>query len=937
MSHDPTTAGNEPERPHDSGVGGRSWPAGSQQSSAESNLQIQPPSFAFEVVPTRAQTQLSRVEAVPRLTAITAPPGYGKTVLLAELFRSIAGAGRRALWLTLDDRDSDLSALEFRIRAALQHAGLELPAAMTGPQAAFHGQDSQIDALVSLLVQVDEPTVVFIDNLGFCTDPALGPFLERLIFGHAAPLSLVLSSTVEMPIDMARAKLEAGAIEMTARHMSFDRDSAAAVLTRAGIVEVTSADVDRIVAQTEGWPAAVRLVQVLLTSELSITQTPATTVDVVSGLQHFGGVHGDMARMLTHRVLGGFQADVVQFMVELSLVRDFNAELAAHMTGRAEARNWLEMLVARNVLIFPVDSRRRWFRFHTLMREFLLAEAEERVSPPRRRQLLERAAIWHRERLDAATAIELALSAGATSLAEELLDQIAQVVVRDNGQMNTFIQWMDQLVQSGGHPTIEAQTWFVWALCDSLQYERARQALDDLDRQVASSKARGGFEELPSRLLFVRIMANVFLDRLDAALEGASVLLKRDDSNDPFTTAAVLGIAAAAEIDRSELATARAHLQQGRSAIDRSQSAYGLAWMCALQAFLELEQARPAVADALLEEGRARVAQGLGKDASIVRTLDFVHARALLDLGRIAEARDRSLRGLSGAARHGIMATLELGFAACVALWREHGRTDIDDNLLERTASSYPPRGRLLLAASKVRRLLELGLVEEAASEAHRVGLTGQTTLAGVSTMRDRSEWLLARLELLVAQGARETVLSSIDVLLKAARADGRERDRVELLLIAADAEEQAGHCRQALRHYSTALSFAAPGKLAYPFIRRANLWNRLFGRRDIKDLNLVQPQERLLFDRLRALLDHTDAAPAASAPEAEGADGLTARQIQLLGLLDEGLSNEQVADRLSLSVTTVKWHLHNAYVALGVRSRSAALARARALKLLGR
>jgi LuxR family transcriptional regulator, maltose regulon positive regulatory protein len=60
-----------------------------------------------------------------------------------------------------------------------------------------------------------------------------------------------------------------------------------------------------------------------------------------------------------------------------------------------------------------------------------------------------------------------------------------------------------------------------------------------------------------------------------------------------------------------------------------------------------------------------------------------------------------------------------------------------------------------------------------------------------------------------------------------------------------------------------------------------------------------------------------------------------TSRELQLLALLEEGLGNEQVADRLSLSVPTVKWHLHNLYVKLGVRSRSAALARARTLQLI--
>ncbi|HSV71918.1 MAG TPA: LuxR C-terminal-related transcriptional regulator [Methylibium sp.] len=900
------------------------------------SLQFAPPSFAFEAVPTRAQSQLRLTDPFPRLVVVSAPPGYGKTVLLAGLYRAMAGAGRK-LWLTLDDRDADLSALQFRLRAALQHAGFKLPDTMAGHQVAFHGQGSHTDSLAALLTQVTEPTVVFIDNLGFCVDRELGAFLNRLVFGHAAPLSLVLSSSREVPIDMARAKLEVGAVELSSRHMSFDRDSTAAVLRRAGIAALADADIDRIVSQTEGWPAAVRLVQVLLAAEAGAAPASRSAVDVVSGLQHFGGDHADMARMLTHRVLGGFDDQVVQFMAEMSLVRDFNAELAAHMTGRSEARAWLDMLVTRNVLIFPLDSRRRWFRFHTLMREFLLAEAGERVAPARRRELLERAAHWHRDRDDPVTAIEIALDAGSTCLAQELLDRVAHVVVGDQGQMGTLIHWVDRLVQAGGRPSLEAQVWFVWALCDSLQYERGRAALEDLDHRMAVTAAPDGTHALPSRLLFIRIVANVFIDRLDTAFDQASEWLSREDPADALTTATVIAIKAIAELERGKLTDARAHLQQARSAIERSQSGYGLAWVCILEACLEIEQANPAAAHALLVEGRERVVRITGPEANVVRTLDFVHARALLDLGRVADAREKALRGLASAVRHGILTSLEQGLAASVALWRDPARDEVQEQVLDRVASSYPARGALLLAASKVRRLLDLGELEAAQFESTRTGLCGPARPDTAPLMRERSDWLLARLEMMVAQGARDAVLDGIDALLKAARADGRDRDRIELLLVAADAEELSGRQRLALRHYSLAIALAAPGKVVQPFTRRAALWSRLFTARNVKDLNLVQPQERAFYERLRTLLGGSETASSAPNSEVATAEGLTPRQIQLLALLDEGLSNEQVADRLALSVTTVKWHLHNAYVTLGVRSRSAALARARALKLLGR
>ena len=102
----------------------------------------------------------------------------------------------------------------------------------------------------------------------------------------------------------------------------------------------------------------------------------------------------------------------------------------------------------------------------------------------------------------------------------------------------------------------------------------------------------------------------------------------------------------------------------------------------------------------------------------------------------------------------------------------------------------------------------------------------------------------------------------------------------------------------------------------------------------------MTRPSEWSFLERIRppAPAPSPSARPADDAGTAtSGVPTLREIEIQLLDLLDQGLNNEQVADRLSLSVPTVKWHLHNVYVKLGVRSRSAALARARALNLIGR
>ena len=134
-------------------------------------------------------------------------------------------------------------------------------------------------------------------------------------------------------------------------------------------------------------------------------------------------------------------------------------------------------------------------------------------------------------------------------------------------------------------------------------------------------------------------------------------------------------------------------------------------------------------------------------------------------------------------------------------------------------------------------------------------------------------------------------------------------------------------------------MSLAAKRHYLRPFRDRAELVAGVANETRPKDWNFPEEIERRFFaDVCRGLpigsgallnqLDQMDAAPALS-------ETPTARELELLRLVEAGLSNQQLADRLSLSLATVKWHLYNLYSKLGVSSRSAALARARALNLL--
>jgi two-component system nitrate/nitrite response regulator NarL len=81
------------------------------------------------------------------------------------------------------------------------------------------------------------------------------------------------------------------------------------------------------------------------------------------------------------------------------------------------------------------------------------------------------------------------------------------------------------------------------------------------------------------------------------------------------------------------------------------------------------------------------------------------------------------------------------------------------------------------------------------------------------------------------------------------------------------------------------------------------------------------------LLRRIAALSSQREAPPV---PEERPAARLTAREAEVIALIDDGLSNQQIARRLCIEVPTVKNHVHSILDKLGASSRTEAAARAR-------
>ena len=383
---------------------------------------------------TELLTQAKRVKVIN----LVAPIGYGKTVLMGQLYTHLHKLGHDAHWIGLDERDATVD----RLFAAILES-MAIPRSVVDPaQALMRGDESierRIDVLVDVLSRLPGEATVFIDNLNSCTDETLGPMLNALVFRTSASVTFVWSSTIEVPFDAARAKLEGRVRQIGFSDLSLDARETAELLGVELGAELGSAGVDAVQARTEGWPAAVRMAQIVL----SASERPMAALDAFSGSDE------DISALLNREVLTRFSAELRDFLMRLSLLRTFGVAMCRYVMGTDDARDHLDFLLTRNVFVVPLDRNRKRYRLHGLFREYLAGEAVLQLGGARHKQVLVRASEWCEQAAEWHDAIAYSLAADDLTTASRLMERGAHVIVRENGDIQQFVAWVDRLRVSG--------------------------------------------------------------------------------------------------------------------------------------------------------------------------------------------------------------------------------------------------------------------------------------------------------------------------------------------------------------------------------------------------------------------------------------------------------------------------------------------------------
>ncbi|NTU78657.1 MAG: hypothetical protein HGA45_04510 [Chloroflexales bacterium] len=913
--------------------------------------------MADSLVATKLQPPWAHRPAIPRpqlvarlraglegpLTLLCAPAGFGKTSLALQ---ALDGSGAATAWLSLEPDDSEPTRFAHYLLAALARGAPVLAPALD-PLLRSSPLDllATMATLVNLLSARDVPLVLMLEDYHTLDAPAVDKALSWLLAHQPPALRLLITSREDPPLPLARLRARGWLAELRGADLRFSAAEAAALIGHLTGLALSDHQAEELVSRTEGWAAGLQLASLALRE----------SADIDGLIASLRGTHRLIFDYLTDEVLLAQPPAIQQFLLQTSLLDRLCPELCdAVLDDQTDSSRALADLERANLFLVPLDQERRWYRYHALfadlLRARLVATAGDTVAGLHRR-----AARWHTSAIPThgktmlAPAMHHALEGGDYELAADLIEAHVGIAL-GQGDVALIARWLARLPPAlfSRRPLLCLN--HAWLLTLIGQHSVAEDRLRDADLARArlppeslgfAALLAGMFQEsdLPGLIAgnVAAISAYLSFTRGEIAAtiaQGLAALRQLPTISQPFHAATHLVIGLGALEDDQPM-LAEQQLQLAAACGQPGGNPYAGLVALGFLGELLLRQGQLDAAEALLQGSLEAQRDPGGVPFPIAGDL-------CVRLGLVRYERDDRAGAallLEQGRRCGeLMANGWMVEPAYLALaWLRHGAGD-------------PRAAHTLLNALEVLAPRMGRMVEPRQIDALRARLRlAEGDLAAVRAWLEQEEarqdhlyWpaqiplALARARALIALGRPAEAVALLGLLLAAAAAAGRVGHQIPLQVVRALALQAAGDQDQADAAFAHALEEGAARGYVRSFLDEGPAVASLLQR--MKDAGgRMKPYAAQLLAALlpgESLAVGSDLHPSSfiTHPLPEP---LTPRELKLLRLLDEGLSNQAIAERLVFTVGTVKFYLSHLYAKLDVRGRTEALARARALGLL--
>jgi LuxR family transcriptional regulator, maltose regulon positive regulatory protein len=403
-----------------------------------------------------------------QLLLLSASAGSGKTTLLSAWTARSVAQSRKIAWLTLDETDNNITRFWVSVIMALQTCLPEIGKValnmLHSPQ--LPHLSTVLTTLLNELTTLAEEIVLILDDYHVIEEQAIHETMLFWLEHVPARVHLVLASRVDPPLSLPRLRVRGQMRELRDADLLFHQAEATHFLNGAMKLSLSQEEVSVLEQRTEGWIAGLQL------AALALQQRE----DHTAFIRAFTGGQRYLLDYIQEEVLAHLDASLQTFLLHISVLSRLNADLCQAVTEEPASQERLQTLERANLFLIPLDEERHWYRLHDLFREALLAHLRA-TQPTLVVHLHKLAAHWYEEQGELREAIEHLLAAADFSSAASLMERAAQQVWW-HGEIQTLHRWVmalpNAVVREHAHFVLTAALYLLNAFASTSQEQRRR-------------------------------------------------------------------------------------------------------------------------------------------------------------------------------------------------------------------------------------------------------------------------------------------------------------------------------------------------------------------------------------------------------------------------------------------------------------------------------
>jgi len=839
-----------------------------------------------------------------KLTLVSAPAGFGKTTLISAWVESLQHS---VAWLSLDSDDSDATRFIMYLIAALRQIsedfGDELTQALESPQPP--PIESIITLFINSLMAMPTDFLLVLDDYHIIDSKSVDQLLTSLVDHMPPQMHLVILTREDPQLPLARLRARGQLTEIRAAELRFTPNEASEFLNQVMGLTLSADDIAALETRTEGWIAGLQLAAISMQGE----SDTARFIESLTGSHHF------ILDYLLEEVLQQQPERIQNFLLATSILDRLCGSLCEALIPNEtkSGQQMLEALQDANLFLIPLDNERRWYRYHhlfaDLLRQRLASDSEDQVI-----ELHIHASEWYE-----ANGFELEAFQHAAAAID--IERTVRLVEADGmplyyrGASIPIINWLETLPKAVLDATPSIWVMYAAALTTSFRNDDVEPIIQSAEAALQNVEMNDKNRDLIGQVAAIRATVAAPQYDLETMIEQSNRALEYlSPENLPVRTTVswLLGYGHYLQGDR---VTAK---QVIIDTIDLGKKSGNMLFTMAAATNLgilqqhenDLHQAAQTFREILHLTGDPMLAG---------------NCEAYLGLARI----HYQWNDLTAAEENVILATQLAAQihnidtpASCDEFYAQlklaNGEVAEAEELLAKADQfaqqrQYEARIRDI-ATTKV--LIQI----------HHGNLSAATYIA------NEHDLPLSQARVQLAQGDSSAALTTLEAYQQQMEAKGWLDEQLKTKVLQSKAFYLNGDLDTALSILEEALFWAKPSGYIRLFLDESE---------PLVELLSVANAQGIMPDYTHKLLTEFSAEQSDLSSESSRIvdqpliEPLSDREMEILQLVAEGLSNREISDRLYLALSTVKGHNRNIYGKLGVERRTEAVARARELGLI--